>query len=112
MDDPKLASKDTQIEYLRKQDKVEVEVNFMMDWGNINEIPEDVKSLTIYGRFWDSEIRNPKVFEQIEDGSSRVKVLKTDAVWQGVTYREDKPSVVAEIKKLVDNGEYKEGLWK
>ena len=52
------------------------------------------------------------VFEQIEDGSSRVKVLKTDAVWQGVTYREDKPSVVAEIKKLVDNGEYKEGLWK
>ena len=52
------------------------------------------------------------VFEQIEDGSSRVSVLKTDAVWQGVTYREDKPKVVSEIKKLVDMGEYKEGLWK
>ena len=52
------------------------------------------------------------VFEQIEDGSSRVLVLKTDSVWQGVTYREDKPKVVAEIKKLVDSGEYKEGLWK
>ena len=52
------------------------------------------------------------VFEQIEDGSSRVAVLKTDAVWQGVTYREDKPKVVTEIKKLVDNGEYVEGLWK
>jgi hypothetical protein len=52
------------------------------------------------------------VFEQIEDGSSRVAVLKTDAVWQGVTYREDKPKVVEEIKKLVDNGEYVEGLWK
>ena len=52
------------------------------------------------------------LFEEIENGSSRVSVLKTDAVWQGVTYREDKPSVVAEIKKLVDNGEYTEGLWK
>ena len=52
------------------------------------------------------------VFEQIEDGSSRVSVLKTEAVWQGVTYREDKPKVVSEIKKLVDIGEYKEGLWK
>ena len=51
------------------------------------------------------------VFEEIEEGSSRVAVLKTDAVWQGVTYKEDKPKVVAEIKKLVDNGEYKEGLW-
>ena len=51
------------------------------------------------------------VFEEIENGSSRVSVLKTNAVWQGVTYREDKPKVVEEIKKLVDNGEYKEGLW-
>ena len=51
------------------------------------------------------------VFEEIENGSSRVSVLKTDAVWQGVTYREDKPNVVAELKKLVDSGEYKEGLW-
>lgn len=51
------------------------------------------------------------VFEQIENGSARVSVLKTDAVWQGVTYREDKPKVVSEIKKLVDIGEYKDGLW-
>ena len=51
------------------------------------------------------------VFEEIENGSSRVSVLKTNAVWQGVTYKEDKPKVVSEIKKLVDNGEYKEGLW-
>jgi len=51
------------------------------------------------------------VFEEIENGSSRVSVLKTNAVWHGVTYREDKPNVVAELKKLVDSGEYKEGLW-
>ena len=48
------------------------------------------------------------VFEQIEKNEATVEVLKTDAVWQGITYREDKDKVVSEIKKLVDNGEYPE----
>jgi len=52
------------------------------------------------------------VFEQIEKNEATVEVLKTDAVWQGITYREDKDKVVSEIKKLVDNGEYPEGVWK
>ena len=51
------------------------------------------------------------VFEQIENNVARVEVLKTDAVWQGITYKEDKPKVVSEIKALVDNGEYPAGLW-
>lgn len=41
-----------------------------------------------------------------------VKVLGTSAVWQGVTYKEDKPSVVMAIKELVDKGFYTKGLWK
>ena len=52
------------------------------------------------------------VFQQIEDGEATVEVLKTDAVWQGITYREDKDKVVSEIKALVDNGEYPKGVWK
>ena len=51
------------------------------------------------------------VFEQIERNMARVEVLKTDAVWQGITYKEDKDKVVAGIKELVDNGEYVPGLW-
>lgn len=51
------------------------------------------------------------VFEQIENKSARVEVLKTDAVWQGITYKEDKDKVVSGIKELVINGEYPEGLW-
>ena len=51
------------------------------------------------------------VFEQIERNMARVEVLKTDAVWQGITYKEDKPKVVSELKALVDNGEYTSGLW-
>ena len=52
------------------------------------------------------------VFEQIEKDLVKVKVLKTDAVWQGITYREDKDKVVKELKKLVDKGEYPQNLWK
>ena len=52
------------------------------------------------------------VFAQITKGEATVEVLKTDAVWQGITYREDKDKVVEEIKKLVDQGVYPEGLWK
>ena len=51
------------------------------------------------------------VFEQIENKSARVEVLKTDAVWQGITYKEDKDKVVSGVKELVINGEYPEGLW-
>lgn len=51
------------------------------------------------------------VFEEIEKKTARVEVLKTSAVWQGITYREDKDKVVREIKALVDKGEYVPGLW-
>ena len=52
-----------------------------------------------------------EVFEEIENKAARVEVLKTNAVWQGITYKEDKPKVVSEIKALVDSGEYTQGLW-
>ena len=45
------------------------------------------------------------VFEEINKGLARVEVLKTNAVWQGITYREDKDKVVREIKALVDKGD-------
>ena len=51
------------------------------------------------------------VFEEINAKKARVEVLNTSAVWQGITYREDKEKVVSEIKKLVDAGEYPEGVW-
>ena len=51
------------------------------------------------------------IFEKIEEGKVSVEVLKTSAVWQGITYKEDKDKVVREIKALVDSGEYPVGLW-
>ena len=46
------------------------------------------------------------VDELIKEGKASCAVLPTDSSWFGVTYREDKPFVVGEIKKLVDAGEY------
>ncbi|MCQ2457133.1 MAG: hypothetical protein MJ142_00185 [Clostridia bacterium] len=40
-----------------------------------------------------------------------VDVLSTDAVWFGVTYKEDKPYVQAELKKMHDEGVYPETLF-
>lgn len=50
------------------------------------------------------------VDELIKEGRADCRVLPTDSSWFGVTYREDKPFVEAEIRKLVDAGEYPENL--
>lgn len=51
------------------------------------------------------------VFEEIRNDKKMV-VLESFDKWLGVTYKEDKENVVSEIKKLVDNGEYPNNLWK
>ena len=50
------------------------------------------------------------VDELIHEGKADVEVLPTDSNWFGVTYREDKPFVTAEIGKLVAAGEYPQSL--
>ncbi len=40
-----------------------------------------------------------------------MEVLKSDARWFGVTYKEDKEYVASEIQKLKDNGTYPVNLW-
>jgi len=44
-------------------------------------------------------------------GLSKMSVLQTPESWFGVTYQEDKPKVLAAIRKLVDDGTYPESLW-
>ena len=51
------------------------------------------------------------VDELIHEGKADCKVLPTESSWFGVTYREDKPFVMAEIKKLVESGEYPSKLF-
>ena len=55
----------------------------------------------------------PGVVDQlIKEGKARVKVLRSQDRWYGVTYREDKDSVVSALQSMKDKGEYPEVLWK
>lgn len=42
----------------------------------------------------------------VKNGEKKVKVLASEDRWYGVTYKEDKPDVVAAIAKMMDNGQY------
>lgn len=48
----------------------------------------------------------------IKDGKAKVDVLDTKDTWFGVTYQEDKASVMAAFEKLVKDGVYPENLYK
>lgn len=48
----------------------------------------------------------------VGDGTAELKVLSSSARWFGVTYKQDRPMVVARIADLVKQGVYPENLWK
>jgi Nucleotidyl transferase len=52
------------------------------------------------------------VGELVTGGQLRVKVLRTNDSWFGVTYREDRPHVVESIGKLIAAGDYPGRLWR
>ena len=47
----------------------------------------------------------------ITGGTATMRVLSSDAKWFGVTYKEDKPAVVAKLNALIKAGKYPENLW-
>ena len=51
------------------------------------------------------------VFERIENDNLKVRVVDTNAVWHGVTYKEDKDELVNCINELIKNGEYPTNLY-
>ena len=47
----------------------------------------------------------------INDGTATMRVLKTTSNWFGVTYKEDKPQLMAKIEELIESGVYPRNLW-
>lgn len=47
----------------------------------------------------------------ISSSTARMRVLSTSAQWFGVTYKEDKPQLMAKIEALIEAGEYPRNLW-
>lgn len=52
------------------------------------------------------------IADAINDGTTEVRVIQTNAKWVGVTYKEDKESVVSYISKQVEENKYPNDLWK
>ena len=62
--------------------------------------------------FTSCEFLIPDVLEMaIQEKRAEVDLLETDAVWHGVTYKEDKEEVVGAIQDLVEEGVYNNPLW-
>ena len=97
-------------------DDTVVSMNF---WGFTPKIFEEAKPL------FEKDIRkgvieNPlkcesllptTVGELVQNGTCKVKVLSSKDRWFGVTYKEDKPDVVAKIQEMKDAGVYPDILW-
>ncbi len=47
----------------------------------------------------------------VNSSKGEMRVLECDSPWFGVTYKEDKPAVMAKIQALIDAGEYPASLW-
>jgi len=73
-----------------------------------NEIEEGIRSNPLK---YEALLPN-HVGEMIKNGQCKVKVLTSNDSWFGVTYKEDKPVVVAKIQALKDNGTYPDILFK
>ena len=53
----------------------------------------------------------PEEFVSIASGAAKVRLLKTDERWYGMTYREDAGKVRAAIADMKARGVYPEKLW-
>ena len=52
------------------------------------------------------------ISQLIQEGKATFKVLSSPDRWFGVTYAADKPTVVAALKTMTEEGKYPDGLWK
>jgi len=48
----------------------------------------------------------------VRRGEADVRVLRTDGVWQGLTYRAERPAVAARLAQFAEAGDYPRPLWK
>ncbi len=116
-------------------EKINGKLKYKNDNGNFEDISEDtIVSMNCFGftpkyfeiseslfeEFLEKNCKEPKaeffiplvVNHVIVNKLAALKVLKSNARWFGVTYKEDKAYVTSEIQKLKDKSVYPTYLWK
>ncbi len=94
-------------------DSTPVSMNFWAFTPELFDLLEDEFAVFLadYGGREKSEFYIPTLVDSlIRSGRADCRVLDTDSQWFGVTYPNDKPHVVASIRRLIDAGEYPEAL--
>ncbi|MBO5715398.1 MAG: nucleotidyltransferase [Clostridia bacterium] len=112
---------DTKAEYPMGDQKLTIDLNSVVSMNCWGFTPELFPYLSQEFEKFLKNIENPLKDESylpsvvdmmIKNKACDVTVYDTNACWLGVTYAEDKPAVVAGIKKLINEGVYPEHLWK
>ena len=86
-------------------------------WGFTPDLFSELKSmfkdfLDKNGDAMESEFLIPTVINTlIQSRRKEVRVLRTGSKWFGVTFKEDKPFVIQQIRLLVESGVYPEKLF-
>lgn len=115
--DAEIITDENNEKWVSLHEKDTVSMNF---WGFSKAIIKEMKDNM--PAFLDNAMKNdplkaeyllPSLVDQlIHERKATVKVLKTSDKWCGVTYKEDRESVVNELQSLKDKGLYPEKLWK
>lgn len=86
-------------------------------WGFMPEFVGELENLFLEflekrGSELKSEFYLPFAVDSlIHAGKARIDMLRSTASWFGITYREDRDGVCAELKKLAEQGKYPEKLF-
>ena len=65
------------------------------------------------GNLSKAEYQIPSVLNYcIKSKEKQIDMIETNATWYGVTYKEDKKSIVQAISKLINKKKYPYKLWK
>ena len=75
--------------------------------GFAKALPGIMENNPLKGEYY---IQSP-INQQIAEGSCSYEVLTSSDKWFGVTYKEDKPGVVAKFRELKESGVYPMNLW-
>ncbi len=119
-ENPKILWKDGKVVTLRDEGEVVLTGNELVSMNFFGFAPRVYDSFREYWEeFKKTSIREPKkecllpngVSEMVEKGEGSIRVLSSDDKWFGMTYPEDKPTVMRELRAKIESGYYPEKLW-